>query len=42
MDDIQALLNERGRPLWAPFDQDTSTSLFCFARLEHGNIACCH
>lgn len=27
MDDIQALLNERGRPLWAPFDQDTTLRL---------------
>ncbi|KAJ2960957.1 hypothetical protein NQZ79_g3727 [Umbelopsis isabellina] len=23
IDEIQALLNERGRPLWAPFDQET-------------------
>jgi hypothetical protein len=31
IEEIQALLNERGRPLWSSFDQETSTSLSCFS-----------
>lgn len=53
IDEIQELLNERGRPIWAPFDQDTGKLIYTVfsicqvaylevTRSVHRNLAVCY